>query len=76
MRLILALGLAMALCASAGAATVHRSHPRHHPSFRRAYGMVPPRFVVRPDPGFDQRFPPVIHDQTPSYDDPSKFGGG
>jgi hypothetical protein len=23
----------------------------------------------------DPRFPPVLQDQTPSYNDPSKFGG-
>ena len=74
-----ALGLlmAMALCAPAGAATVHHPHARHHHSFRHAYGMVPPSFGVPPRRGFEPRpLPPVIEDQTPSYDDPSKFGGG
>lgn len=74
MRLLLAPVLLMALCVSAEARAVHHQ-PRHHQSVRGAYGMAP-RFVVPPGPGFDQRFPPVIHDQTPSYDDPSKFGGG
>ena len=74
MRSVLALGLLIALCASANAATVHHSKSRHHVSVRHAYGMVP-RFVVRPSQGFDPRFPPVLQDQTPSYNDPSKFGG-
>jgi hypothetical protein len=74
MRVVLALGLLTALCASAGAATVHHSNPRHHLSIRHAYGMVP-GFVVRPSPRIDPRFPPVLQDQTPSYNDPSKFGG-
>ena len=50
------------LCASAYAARVHHSKPRH--------------VIVRPSQGMDPRFPPVLQDQTPSYDDPSKFGGG
>ncbi len=69
MRSVLALGLFMALCTSAGAATVHHSRPRHHVSvyhaFRHAYGMMP-RLVVPPR---------VYYDDTPSYDDPSKLGG-
>jgi hypothetical protein len=62
MRSVLALGLLVALCASADAAKVHHSKPRH--------------VIVRPSQGEDPRFPPVLQDQTPSYDDPSKFGGG
>ena len=62
MRSFLALGLMITLCASASAATVH--HSRHHvivgPSLDRAYAA--PR-------------PPVHYDDTPSYNDPSKFGG-
>ena len=48
MRLVLALGLLIALCASANAARVHHSKPRHvivHPGFR-------------PGPVVDPRFPP------------------
>ena len=68
--------MAMVLCAPAGAATVHHPHARHHHSFRHAYGMVP-SFGAPPRRGFEPRpLPPVIEDQTPSYDDPSKFGGG
>lgn len=62
MRSVLALGLLIALCTSADAARVHHSKPRH--------------VIVRPSPVVDPRFPPVLQDQTPSYDDPSKFGGG
>jgi hypothetical protein len=61
-RPFLTLGLLITLCASASAATVH--HSRHHviirPNERWAYAA--PR-------------PPIDHDDTPSYDDPSKFGG-
>jgi hypothetical protein len=62
MRSVLAFGLLIALCASANAARVHHSKPRH--------------VTVRPNLGVDPRVPPVLQDQTPSYDDPSKFGGG
>lgn len=50
MRFVIALGLFMAVCASADAATVHHSNPRHHAIVRHAvhaYDMVP-RFGVRP----------------------------
>ena len=72
MRAVLALGLLIALCASADAARVHHSKPRNvivGPS-----QGVGPRFV-RPGQSVDPRFPPVLQDQTPSYNDPSKFGG-
>jgi hypothetical protein len=61
MRCVLALGILIALSASADAARVHRSKPQH--------------LVVRPSQSVDPRYPPVLQDQTPSYNDPSKFGG-
>jgi hypothetical protein len=67
MRSFLVIGLLFTLCASASAATAR--HPRH--------------VIVRPDqaysvPGwaYEPVRPPVHDDDTPSYDDPSKFGGG
>ena len=61
MRSILASVLLIVLSASAAnAAKVHHAQPRH---------------VVRPVQNVDPRFPPVLQDQTPSYNDPSKFGG-
>jgi hypothetical protein len=62
-RFVLALGLLVGLCASAHAATVRHSKPRHV-IVRHSQGATP-RFVV----------PPARYDDTPSYDDPSKFGG-
>lgn len=44
------------------AAALHRVH-----NHRQADGIVRSRHVA---------WPPVHHDDTPSYDDPSKFGGG
>ena len=62
MRSFLALGLLITLCASASAATVH--HSRHH-------------VIVGPSQGWAYAAPrPLVHyDDTPSYNDPSKFGG-
>jgi hypothetical protein len=62
MRPFLALGLLITLCASASAATVH--HARHH-------------VLVHPSLGWAYAAPrPQVHyDDTPSYDDPSKYGG-
>jgi hypothetical protein len=63
MRSVLALSLLIVLCASADAAArVHHATPRH--------------VMVRPSEPVDPRFPPVLEDQTPRYDDPSKFGSG
>ncbi|CAN7689800.1 hypothetical protein LJR220_006649 [Bradyrhizobium sp. LjRoot220] len=64
MRFILALGLLITISAPASAAKkAHHAKPRH--------------IIVRPVPvqPVDPRFPPVLRDQTPSYNDPSKFGG-
>jgi hypothetical protein len=62
MRSVLALSLLIAFGASATAARVHHAKPRH--------------VITRPSQAVDPRFPPVLQDQTPRYDDPSKFGGG
>jgi hypothetical protein len=62
MRFVLAMGLLVSFCAWADAATVRHFKPRH--------------VIVRPSQSVDPRFPPVLQDQTPSYNDPSKFGGG
>jgi hypothetical protein len=74
MRSVLALGLLVALYTSADAATVHHFKKAHHPEPRRVF--VRPDRSVNPFQSIDPRFPPIIEDQTPSYDDPSKFGGG
>lgn len=63
MRSLLAFGLLITLCASASAATVR--HSQHHFLIRHSYGWADA--VARA---------PMHYDDTPSYDDPSKFGGG
>lgn len=73
MRAFLALSLLMAACASANAA------PAHHAKLRlRSPSVSSHGFVARPIPGWDYaaRRPDIRYDDTPSYNDPSKFGGG
>jgi len=69
---VLASGLLIALCATAQAAASHHAKPRHvtaHRSRDAVRGFAAPTSA-------DPRSPPVLEDQTPRYDDPSKFGGG
>ena len=63
----LALGMLITPCASASAATVHRSR---HVIVHRSQGYAVPGWA------YAAPRPPVHYDDTPSYDDPSKFGGG
>jgi hypothetical protein len=67
MRSFLALGLLITLCASAGAATMH--HSRHHVIVRPSQGYA------IPSSAYAAVQPPTHYDDTPSYNDPSKFGG-
>jgi hypothetical protein len=63
MRSVLASIFLVALCvSSANAAKLHHAKPRH--------------VIARPVQNIDPRFPPVLMDQTPRYDDPSRLGGG
>ncbi len=39
------------------------------------YGDAAPRVALHPSYGNPNGRPPVHYDDTPSYDDPSKFGG-
>jgi hypothetical protein len=63
MRSFLALGLLITLCASASAATMH--HLRHDVIVRSGQGWA-----------YAAPRPPIDYDDTSTYDDPSKFGGG
>jgi hypothetical protein len=78
MRSVLALGLLIALCASADAAARgHHAKPRPgivRPGRPAIPSQVTPGGVYRDDsvPGGFRTY----HDDPPSYDDPSKFGGG
>jgi hypothetical protein len=72
MRSILALSLFMTLCASANAATLHHHHARHHVVVRHG---VADSFAAVPRSAYAPSRPTDSYDDTPSYNDPSKFGG-
>jgi hypothetical protein len=70
MRSLLSLGLLMALCASTSAATVN--HPRHHLIARSGEAFLG---YAGPRSADAAAGPTLRYDDTPSYNDPSKFGG-
>ena len=70
---VLALGLSIGVFASAQAAALHHAKPRHSTVHRN---RDPLRSFAAPVTPIDPLHPPVLEDQTPAYDDPSKFGGG
>ena len=73
MRTVLTLALCLSLCAAASAAKLHDGKPRHTAVYP---GESPePRFN-RPRQSPNPNDPPVLTDQTPGYNDPSKYGGG
>jgi hypothetical protein len=73
MRAFLALSLLMAVCTSANAAGTHYKKPR-----LKSPSMFSQGFVGRSVPGWAYAAPrpDIRYDDTPSYNDPSKFGGG
>jgi hypothetical protein len=73
MRSILVLSLFMTLCASANAATLHHHRARHHVVLPAG---VASSFAAVPRSAYAPPRPTDPYDDTPSYNDPSKFGGG
>jgi hypothetical protein len=78
-----AFGVWVMLSASADAAVLHHSRSRHVSVHRNQDMMRSFNRSQDAMPGFGGPVragqpvsPPVLQDQTPSYDDPSKFGGG
>jgi hypothetical protein len=76
MRSVLALGLLITLCASADAATVHRSKPstvhlrtRQHVIVRHSQDVAAPGWYKFPG------YPPIPPEENRNLD-PSNFGGG
>ena len=72
MRSILVLGLLIALTASADAATMRHSRTWHHLAISH---RVASSFDAAPGWDYQRLSPPLRYDDTPSYNDPSKFGG-
>ena len=77
MRCVLALSLLITLCASADAATVHRSKPSTVHSRTRQYVIVVTAKMWPPPPGW-YKFPgyPLIPPEENRNLDSSNFGGG
>ena len=77
MRSVLALGLLMTLCASADAATVHRSKPSTVHLRTRPHVIVRPSQDVAAPPGWYKfpGYPPIPPEENRNLD-PSNFGGG
>ena len=73
MRPDLALGLLMVLCAPANAASAHHKKPPLRSPAITSQGF-PDRTVS--NWSYAAPRPTVRYDDTPSYNDPSKFGGG
>jgi len=73
MRSVLVLGLLIAVSAPAQAATTHQHHTRYHafisPRVASSFNAVP-GWAYKPPP------PAIRYGDVPSYNDPSKFGGG
>jgi hypothetical protein len=71
MRYLLPLGLLIVLCSSSNAAPMYHSRSHHHvvvrPGWTSSFAAVPEAYATSR--------PPVEYDDTPSYNDPSKFGG-
>jgi hypothetical protein len=72
MRIVLALGLLIALSAFADAAAAHHSRMRQHIFIRPG---VASSFAAVPGWAFEPPRPQVRYDDVPNYYDPSKFGG-
>ena len=80
MRSVLALVLAIALCASANAAAEGHHSKLRHVIARPSQDVIPSYAAPGGVPIYrDDSVPGGLrtdHDDPPAYDDPSKFGGG
>jgi hypothetical protein len=72
MRSILVLSMLMMLCTSANAAAAHHHRAHHHVLMNPG---VASSFAAVPGPAYMPPPPAIQYNDTPSYNDPSKFGG-
>lgn len=73
MRTLLAAGLLISLTACASAAPMHDTHTRHRVTHHRQAVSLGD-FAI-PREAYAAARPPIYFNDTPSYNDPSKFGG-
>jgi hypothetical protein len=74
MRALVTVGFLISLTAYASAAPIHGTHARHRAVAHHGQVVSPGDFVV-PREAYAAPRPPISFNDTPSYDDPSKFGG-
>lgn len=74
MRSLLAVGFLIALTASASAAPMHGTLTRYRGVSHHGQAVPPGHFAIPRDAYAAPRLP-VYYNDTPSYNDPSKFGG-
>jgi hypothetical protein len=75
MRSVISLGFLIAFCASASAAGVHHTKQRRVISSSSPDYFTPSGARIYRDDSAPGGFR-TDHDDPPSYDDPSRFGGG
>lgn len=73
MRSLLTVAVLLSLTAYAGAATIHGAYTRHRVAAHHGQVVSLGDFAV-PREAYAAVRPPISYD-TPSYNDPSKFGG-
>lgn len=74
MRTLLTLGFLISLTACASAAPIHNTHTRHRLVAHHRQAVSLGDFAV-PREAYAGPRPQTYHNDTPSYNDPSKFGG-
>lgn len=73
MRTLLTVGFLISLTACASAAPMHGTHTRHRVVAHQGQAVTLGDFAVPRQAYAASR--PLYYNDTPSYDDPSKFGG-
>ena len=74
MRSLMTVGFLIWLTACASAAPIHGAHARHRAVAHHGPVVSPGDFVI-PREAYAAPPPPISFNDTPSYNDPSKFGG-
>jgi hypothetical protein len=74
MRTLLTVGFLISLTTCASAAPLHDTHTRHRVVAHHRRALSLGDFAI-PRAAYAASRPPIYYNDTPSYDDPSKFGG-
>ncbi len=74
MRTLLTVSILISLTACASAAPMHGTHTRHRIVAHHGHAVSLGDFVV-PREAYATPRSPIYDNDTPSYNDPSKFGG-